>query len=272
MIWTQIPRVATKDMNVLMVDITPDLEILRGIKASARKVMVLDHHQAALATLVAALDPTEFVFDIKRCGASLAWNWCFPHVPRPSLVTYVEAMDLFDWRALMDADKDARNMSLAIEAQVQATPEAMEDALAGSVGFLHDLRTRVMPVVVDIVKLQVSKIIAAVGVRKLAFSGSIATVAVCNTPVYINTVSEHILDIRKDIDVVWLWHVNSHRGSVTVCLRSAGQVEVKGFAEARRGGGHHNAASFRIQNASDSTAAMNKMLRDLEDMALRLRS
>lgn len=79
--------------DILMVDVCFSRQDVERIHRLARNFLIVDHHASAQRELV-GLDYA--YFDMRRSGAGLAWDLCFPGRPRPLLVDLVEDRDL--WR------------------------------------------------------------------------------------------------------------------------------------------------------------------------------
>lgn len=105
--------------DVIIVDFSYKRPVLEQLAASARSVLVLDHHKTAHEDLAGLPSPSEplpgerpwtahlaateayaglpaCIFDMERAGAQLAWDFFHPSEKRPVLVNYVADRDL--WR------------------------------------------------------------------------------------------------------------------------------------------------------------------------------
>jgi len=117
------PPPVLDDKHVLIVDFSFPESILRDMveNGCAASVVVLDHHKTAeadlaafcvdqdgfpgfadgedLAALIERRGPILAVFDMQRSGAGLAWDFAHGEADRPQLVNLVEDRDLwrFDW-------------------------------------------------------------------------------------------------------------------------------------------------------------------------------
>jgi len=125
--------------HVLIVDFSFKRAELEAMAQAAASIVILDHHKSAAAELEPfrqfADKPERFKlpvvasmigdlqrggypaicasFDMKRSGARMAWDFCFPGVSVPWLVLLVEDRDL--WRfAFGDATRDT-NLRLSVE-------------------------------------------------------------------------------------------------------------------------------------------------------------
>lgn len=90
--------------DVVYVDIVPKAETLLWVAALARTTTVLDHHrsaQPALAALAQAYpsdsgkERVRSVYDERRSGAQIAWDWATGGAPRPAVLDYIGDRDLY---------------------------------------------------------------------------------------------------------------------------------------------------------------------------------
>jgi uncharacterized protein len=117
-----IPDVDLVGKNVLIADFSYKPDVLQTLAARANSIVILDHHKTAEADLeafkVQVCGEAKFVaadvdgmlrglaelnrpaiaarFDMQRSGASLTWEFCFPDEPAPLLIRLIEDRDL--WR------------------------------------------------------------------------------------------------------------------------------------------------------------------------------
>lgn len=89
----------TKGRDVLLVDFSYKRPVIEKIAAVAKSVTIVDHHKSAMEDLV-GLDGKHsniaLEFDMERSGAALAWlKFQFDH-PMPDLIRHIEDRDL--WR------------------------------------------------------------------------------------------------------------------------------------------------------------------------------
>lgn len=102
--------------DVLIVDFSYPLLVLRAMAQEARSVLVLDHHKTAQEDLAGIGYPNgsyeQFreacagargtsgnlaaIFDLIRSGAGLTWDYLHPNTPRPRIIDLIEDRDL--WR------------------------------------------------------------------------------------------------------------------------------------------------------------------------------
>lgn len=88
------PDVAGKD--VIMVDFSYKRAVLLELAEAANSILILDHHKSAEADLVSLPCNVTSTFDMNRSGAMLAWEYFFPNTTPPALLLHIEDRDL--WR------------------------------------------------------------------------------------------------------------------------------------------------------------------------------
>jgi hypothetical protein len=105
--------------DILIVDFSYPLAVLRVMAQEARSVLVIDHHKTAQEDLgpicvdaVTSYSYKEFctewidktninltaIFDLERSGAGLAWDYLHPGTPRPRILDLIEDRDLRKFR------------------------------------------------------------------------------------------------------------------------------------------------------------------------------
>lgn len=138
------PDVAGRD--VIIVDFSYNRDVLMSMLRSgntnqAMTILVLDHHKTAAEDLEGLLRPGEgwgggngydpvawrqgwetaaewpvrAVFDMARSGAGITWDFFHPDKPRPPLVNYVEDRDLWRFALPQSRDFSANLFSLAYD-------------------------------------------------------------------------------------------------------------------------------------------------------------
>jgi uncharacterized protein len=104
----QLPPIVT-GRDVIIVDFSYKRNVMEALCAQAKSLLVLDHHKTAEEELKFLPGPTGIdprcvqednqkcaIFDMKRSGAGLAWDFFFLRRDRPTFINYLEDRDL--WR------------------------------------------------------------------------------------------------------------------------------------------------------------------------------
>lgn len=81
--------------DVVMVDFSYKREVLLQIAAVANTVLILDHHKSAAGDLIDLPLNVTAIFDMNRSGAMMAWNHYHPGVEPSKLIRHVEDRDLW---------------------------------------------------------------------------------------------------------------------------------------------------------------------------------
>lgn len=214
-------------LEVYILDFSYPREVLIAMEAAAASLLVLDHH----ATARDALAGLPFArFDMTRSGAGMAWDH-FMRYPRPDLIRYVEAGDLWDWRA-----SQSREIHAYICAQVQTF--SRWDELRYETGL--DMAFRGWPI-----RCATLRRIEATArrARRVELFGE-RFPAVQNTDDTITSELLNRLAEGEDFAAGWSF-VDS--GRVRFSLRSTrGGADVSEIAQRFGGGGHKHAAGFSI--------------------------
>jgi uncharacterized protein len=85
-------------LNVAIVDFSYKRLEMGILSASAKSILVLDHHKTAAAELDGIekqYSNLQVVFDMERCGSVLAWQHFFPDEPMPLFLAYIQDRDLW---------------------------------------------------------------------------------------------------------------------------------------------------------------------------------
>jgi len=91
------PDVAGRDVYVL--DFSWKRKHMLDMATVAKSLTCLDHHKTAEQELAGLEHPSfRCVFDMKKCGARLAWEYFRPGEPAPFLIDLVQDRDLWTWK------------------------------------------------------------------------------------------------------------------------------------------------------------------------------
>ena len=238
---------------VVYVDLTPCVGVLAEVLARAKDVFILDHHESVRTTLASMMRPASYRFDLKECGATLAWRWtqedgvassgagagASPPVP-PEFMLYVKALDLFDWSGITPRDPDAMNVSRAIEAIVAPDVPTML-AILDSPMAMDDIRTQSVTVN-RIIDAQIDRCLGSAEYYTLSTRPHTRLVVI-NSQHFVNWIA-HRLYTTCDITLVWAWYRHGPSKKIRVMLRSNGRFNCQVYARLYGGGGHASSASF----------------------------
>lgn len=224
---TPPPDVADKD--VVLVDFSYKRPIMEQIIASARSVLVLDHHKTAAEDLH-DLPGAEVVFDMGRAGSRIAWDYYFPHEAPPPVLLHIEDRDL--WRFSLPRTRE-------IQANIFSYPYdfAIWDRLMAS-------DPAVLAVEGEAIERKHFKDIAELlGVvqRRMVIGG--VNVPVANLPYTLVSDAAHKMAQGEPFAGCY-W--DTPKGRVFGLRSSDNGMDVSEIAKRYGGGGHRNAAGFTV--------------------------
>ena len=261
---TKMPDLTGK--HVLVVDFSFKAEAIRKIGRKVKSMTILDHHESAereldpwtvvgndmallhspegLADLARTHPPdsdyslpVQAVFDMRRSGARLAWDYVFPNARAPFLIDYVQDRDLWTW---------ALEHSKAVSAYIQLTPLdfASFDRLAGELED-HTQFERLVDIGEILNKREEQEIKGAIKAsqRRVLIQGH--DVPIANLPYIFASVGGNFMAKGEPFSASYFDLPDGRR---KVSLRSDGDdpaaLNVSEIAEYYGGGGHKNAAGF----------------------------
>jgi oligoribonuclease NrnB/cAMP/cGMP phosphodiesterase (DHH superfamily) len=226
------PDAVGKDLYIL--DFSYPREVMVKLDKIARSITLLDHHATAEENLAGFQCQCGTIhFDRTKSGARLAWEHFYPDRPAPALIQFIEDRDLwhfalpdtrsflafldnlpFDfnqWQTLLDEGTSQFAKAIEIGAVLHERMVKLYKAIAGDA----------VPLIFDGHKvLMVSttyELTSEVGSMLALQTGTFAAV----------------------------WRLEKS-GDIKVSLRAAKPFDVKVLAEHFGGGGHPQAASFRL--------------------------
>ena len=252
-----LDRIAGK--HVLMVDFSYKRAEMDVIGGMVKSMVVLDHHRTAQRELepwacslsaaqlgnVINLDgwetcvvkgrmPIIAIFDMKKSGARLAWEFCFPGETVPLMIGYIEDRDLWRYRY-----GDTTRRVLAALGSYDQTFEVW-DRLFNEVVALeaegeHILRAH-QKTVENLIDNSYEDEIAGCRVPVLNVPGKFAS-----------DCGHALLEAFPEAPFAATWS-RSSGGMLRYSLRSADdRMDVSEIAVKLGGGGHRNAAGFEIK-------------------------
>lgn len=228
-----------QDALVAFVDIAPGRDELSALADSAAQVLVVDHHVTALDRLTAdsgfvneiEADGHVLHFDMNHSGAVLAWQVFRPDEPVPDLLRYVEDQDLWNW-ALPDSD--------AVNAAIATHPRDWESWTALAALPIEALVEQGKPIL-RANQLEIERRLeharpAALGTERIE-----AVNALTN-----RSQLGHELAQRAAFGKQWGLVYRVEGAEIFGTLYSIGELDVSKIAVELGGGGHKNAAGFRM--------------------------
>ena len=238
------PSVVGRD--VIMVDFSYKRPVLERMAESARMILILDHHKTAAEDLDGYRRPiwgaqamSEGIwaeFDMARSGAGLAWDFFFPNEPRPKLIDHIEDRDL--WRFSLAGTREIQANLFSFPYDFAVWDDLVEKA-EGPSGFADML---IGGVAIDRKMLKDIAELLGVATRRMKIGG--VEVPVVNLPY--TMASEAAGTLAENAPFAAAYFDGKDARTFSLRSRGEGGADVSSIAKLYGGGGHRNAAGFRM--------------------------
>jgi oligoribonuclease NrnB/cAMP/cGMP phosphodiesterase (DHH superfamily) len=221
------PEPDVEDKHVYILDFSYPRSTLTDMESKAKSLVLLDHHKSAEAEL----DGLPYVvFDMKRSGAGMAWDYFFFEDARVWLVDYVEDRDLWKWEKL-----NSKSINAWIGTAIQ-TFENWDELCAEGSKKAYARGTAV--------EAYIERYVTEMSAQKrlISFAGH-DNIPIVNAP-YL-AISELVGSLAEDALFAMGWFQRGD-GKYQYSLRSRGEFDVSALAQRFGGGGHAQSAGFVV--------------------------
>jgi oligoribonuclease NrnB/cAMP/cGMP phosphodiesterase (DHH superfamily) len=220
-----------KGKDVYFADFCYPAEITGKILKDNKSLAVIDHHATAKNITESVPDHS---YSNDHSGAILTWKYFNGSEKAPMLLRYVEDADL--WKFKLPHSKDVMAFMETVPYDFKVWDKLVAD-------FENNDRRKVYIRIGELVSNYQEKIIDKVvdDGKKVIFNGYSAMAV--NSPILTSEVGHAIVNKGFQIGIIW----SGRNGSVRVSLRGNGKVDVSKLAMKYGGGGHKNAAAFRLK-------------------------
>lgn len=236
--------------SVILVDFSYKRPVLEKMLATASNILILDHHKTAAEDLGGLPEPCPWechvraghddiaayggprmaaMFDMKRSGAMITWDYFFPADPQPQLFDYVQDRDL--WIFKLGGSRDVHACLVSYPWDFAVWDKLMQIPL------------RILMVEGEAIERRQAKDVEElVGVTKRRMRIGGYDVPVANLPYTLASDAGHLMARGEAFAATYM---DQPTGRV-FSLRSSkiGGVDVSEIAKSYGGGGHFNAAGF----------------------------
>lgn len=272
----QIEEVADRDVYILDFSFPPD--VLEAMARAARSVTQIDHHVSARQPWHERLTaepngcesyrhpslPLHVIFDMERSGSRLAWGFFHPQQETPLAIRHIEDMDLWRFalpgtrafcRTLRLAPFDFSGWTAIFAATQSADSATYRQMLAQGEAIEQFLNTEIHRLaggnLVTAARLRGEPVDALQAVRhgQEIISDGIQAWQVVRGPainasaLFASELGNLLAEKSESFGLIWQL---SPQGDARVSLRSKGDFDVAAIAQRYGGGGHRNAAGFRM--------------------------
>lgn len=227
----RLPDVENKD--VIIVDFSYKRKDMETICKKAKSVILLDHHESAaedLKGLDKQFSNIEIIFDMKRSGCMITWDYFFPNEECPELLNHIQDRDL--WNFKLDHTKEIQLCVFSYPYELDVWTKLFEtpiEELKKEGSILMRKHNKDIMEFIDVAR------------HELDIDGFI--VPAINVPYTMGSDAAHILAKNAPF-AAYYYDIEGYR---IFGLRSRKEGEnVQKIAVKYGGGGHRNAAGFKV--------------------------
>jgi len=223
--------------EIYILDFSFHKEVMAEVVKNNKKIVVIDHHKSAEESVKMA---HEYVYEMDRSGAVLAWQYFYPDLSVPWLLRYIGDRDM--WKLELP-DTFAMGLMLdTFDKNFETWGKLAEE--------LEDENTRRKYIeqgkLIQRYENKVIEDITSSNKEVVIFEGH--EVYAVNAPhFFASQMGNFLCKEKPPLAIVWSWS----EGKITVSLRSGGSVDVSEIAKKYGGGGHKGAAGFRVNSQCD---------------------
>lgn len=220
-----------ENKEVYVLDFSYPKEILLELENKVAKLVVLDHH---IGSKEAVESVREHIFDNNRSGAGIAWEYFHPESPLPLLLAHIQDRDI--WRHELPHGKEIGAYLGTIPFTFESfeeTAQKMEDEKG-----LQEIieKGHAYSEYFDFVCTEIAD-----KAEEVEFEGY--TVLATSAPGLFRSDVGHQLAVKKGPFAI-VWQLKEQHWQCS--LRGDGTIDLSEIAKKYGGGGHHDAASFRV--------------------------
>lgn len=218
--------------HVFLVDFSYKRPVVETMLAQARTVTLIDHHKTAIEDL-ADLPGLITYTDLERSGATLAWDYLFPGQQRPLLLGHIEDRDL--WRFKLPHTREIQATVFSLD----YTFETWDRLMAADASDLLGMTAQ--GAAIERKHRKDVRELVRTCQRRMPIAGH--QVWAASMPHTMASDAGELMCQGEPFAAVY-WDTAEHR---QFSLRSRdGGLDVATIAESFGGGGHRNAAGFRV--------------------------
>ncbi len=227
--------------EVYILDYSYPFEVLKQLTEDNKSVVVIDHHISAKETVESF---PQNIFNNDHSGAVLAWQYFHPDEPVPEILLYIEDHDL--WRMSLP-DHLEFNAALHLSplrftdwdnvSQELTDPERREAFI------------RTGKIITYFEDTLINQMLAFR--EKVLFAGK-ELYAINTDRLYRSIIGNKLAELNQHegLEAIGIVYYRLN-GAIHVSLRSIGDTDVAAIAQKYGGGGHKNAAAFRVASFAD---------------------
>lgn len=234
-----------RDKHVMMCDFSYKKDIITQMFKDTKSLVILDHHKTAMDDLMDFKFVKELnnpldkiVFDMKKSGAMLTWDFLYPNQEAPDIIKYIQDRDLWLWKEKESKEFSAgfslwtqRDLLLVVSLQEIFEPKFLTDTIAEGESILKYQNSIILK---SLKKISSDSIMKIYGFKCNRANSTHLISELGNAYAGLDSVDFSLQYFYTDTEILF-------------SLRSIGDFDVSGIARSFNGGGHKNAAGFSFK-------------------------
>ena len=220
------PAPDVKGKRVAILDFSFDNATTKQMIEDAEALVVIDHHKSAVVELH---DISNTIFDMKKSGAMLAWNFFHPGKEPPKFIQYIQDRDLWKWEL---------PYSKEFSAAFDMVPWEFDEYEKFEDDSVFDDAVKRGSYILAYSKTVVKKVCDKASKRKFGEHD----VMVVNSSHWMSEIGSNL---AKDCDFAMIWYYDHDDKHYRCSLRAFHDtIDVSEISKKFGGGGHRKAAGF----------------------------
>ncbi len=224
------PPPGLTNKTIFIIDIFYPIPVLKRLIRENKRIVALDHHKSREAETKFA---PEYVFDLNRSGAVIAWNYFHPRKKVPHLLGVIQERDLWKFKT-----RDSKQLFAYLEMQPLDFHAWNIIAKQWENSKVRQEHGKLGEVILTFQHSLIGQLVKHA--QKGTFQNK--SVWIVNSPFFEDQVGNLLAKKGPHITLVW----RQYGGMIRVSLRSTKAVDVSKLAAPFGGGGHPQSAGFRI--------------------------
>lgn len=224
-----------KNSDVYFLDFVYPKEIMDKFIAENDKVVVIDHHESEEETIKSIPGST---YSKDHSAAVLTWQYFYPKKDVPLFLKYIEDVDL--WNLDMEHTMEVVAFLTLKEKEFNTWSKLVDDFEDEEELEKHLAKGKMIQKHKEFLT---NRIVSKAS--KIKFKGH--EVLAANTSVLVSDVGAKLYEENPPFSVMWY----KGHGILKVSMRSNGDIDVSEIAKEYGGGGHPQAASFKLDINED---------------------
>jgi oligoribonuclease NrnB/cAMP/cGMP phosphodiesterase (DHH superfamily) len=227
-----------RDRTVVIVDFSYKRPVLLEMAREATSITILDHHRSAEKDLVDLPGNVTAEFDMERSGAMMAWDYYFPSEKPPEIIKHIQDRDL--WRFNLKGTREIQAALFSYPYDFKVWDELM---CCAGMDMYHQGESIERKHFKDIAEFR------ATAQQTMVIAGH--QVPVLNVPYFYASDAGH--QMAEDAPFAACYWDTPEGRQFSLRSRKDG-LDVSEIATLFGGGGHREAAGFRLSRAQVEAA------------------